>query len=478
MDANKNFVDAEYPKRYRSLIAPKEWVTFKEKRKNPKFRSRSETNRQRASGPPYPYKKGRMGYGCLEQSILTRESSSETSVPPHVLWKEARVGKDGVVKEDVQKVFEKCETLSQSISPDEGNDCRSILSRALDIPEYSGRVRGKGFGITPTSLKMKKQKAPSNRELQETLYALQAEVRKLKREKELREQASGCKATSDKGSIDCNFQPNFQPDLPEYRLTIALEKDALLPHPDDVSDGTLVGDAIGSFVAWPSSLISVDDVTPTKSKAKDKEPPRKIESVASIKEMHAKEIEDVSKGKKPETVVAKKTETKKKPTPNKFRSCFFTFLQLSDIPQGNTRLVPMEEDVFGIEHQETIGMEDFEQIFEHTQLGLGVIDTYIRFLYEKLMHPSGLRQRFAFLAPFNTNLELIISKLDEVMAYVLNRFMASINSEKLFFLPFNTGNGGHWLLVAINPIREVVYFLDSLHNPISTYEAMKELVDT
>ncbi|XP_058773175.1 uncharacterized protein LOC131647281 isoform X2 [Vicia villosa] len=170
--------------------------------------------------------------------------------------------------------------------------------------------------------------------------------------------------------------------------------------------------------------------------------------------MHAKEIEDVSKGKKPEKVVAK-TAAKKKSNPSKFRSCLLTSLELSDIPQGNTRLVPMEEDVSGIEHQETIGMEDFEQIFEHTQLGLSVIDTYIRFLYEKLMHPTGLRlrQRFAFLAPFITNLGLIISKSDEVMA-------------------------GHWLLVAINPISEVVYFLDSLHNPVSTYEAMKNLVDT
>ena len=42
-------------------------------------------------------------------------------------------------------------------------------------------------------------------------------------------------------------------------VDIALEKDVLLPHPDDVSDATLVGDAIGSFVAWPSSLISVDN---------------------------------------------------------------------------------------------------------------------------------------------------------------------------------------------------------------------------
>ena len=40
-------------------------------------------------------------------------------------------------------------------------------------------------------------------------------------------------------------------------VDIAIEMDALLPYPDDVSDATLVGDAIGSFVAWPSSLIRV-----------------------------------------------------------------------------------------------------------------------------------------------------------------------------------------------------------------------------
>src|SRR3954470_23942486 len=102
--------------------------------------------------------------------------------------------------------------------------------------------------------------------------------------------------------------------------------------------------------------------------------------------MHAKEIEDVSKGKKPEKVVAKKTAAKKKPTPNKFRSCLFTFLQLSHTPQGNTCLVPMEEDLFRIEYQETIGMDDFEQIFEHTQLGLGVIDTYIRYIRSNLFN--------------------------------------------------------------------------------------------
>lgn len=100
------------------------------------------------------------------------------------------------------------ETLSQSIVPYEDTDCRSILSRALDVPEYSDRVRGKGFGITQKSLNIKKQKTPSNKELQQTLEALKAEVLELRKERE-RDRAAGFKDTSDKDSINCNFQPTI-----------------------------------------------------------------------------------------------------------------------------------------------------------------------------------------------------------------------------------------------------------------------------
>ena len=110
------------------------------------------------------------------------------------------------------------ETLSQSLSPDEANDSRSILSRALDVREYSGRVRGKGFGITPTSLNIKKQKALSNKELEQKLEALQAEIRELRKEKE-RDSASGFKDASDKDSINCNFQPN----IPEVIIYIFMK---------------------------------------------------------------------------------------------------------------------------------------------------------------------------------------------------------------------------------------------------------------
>ena len=42
-------------------------------------------------------------------------------------------------------------------------------------------------------------------------------------------------------------------------IDIALEEGALLPIPDEVSDATLVGEAIGAFVAWSSRLVRIDD---------------------------------------------------------------------------------------------------------------------------------------------------------------------------------------------------------------------------
>ena len=70
-DADTIFVDAELPSKYGSLISQKEWDTFKFKRNTPEFKSVSETNRERASSPPYPYRKRRVGYGRLEQSMVS-----------------------------------------------------------------------------------------------------------------------------------------------------------------------------------------------------------------------------------------------------------------------------------------------------------------------------------------------------------------------------------------------------------------------
>ena len=61
----------------------------------------------------------------------------------------------------------------------------------LNVLEYSGRVRGKGFGVTPTSLGIKKKgKVHSNKEVMEELEKLKAKIYELEKDKE-RCQAKG-----------------------------------------------------------------------------------------------------------------------------------------------------------------------------------------------------------------------------------------------------------------------------------------------
>ncbi|XP_073219746.1 uncharacterized protein [Cicer arietinum] len=113
-----------------------------------------------------------MGYARLDQQ-LRKDTQADQPLGRHILWKEARVNKDGVVdNENVKKVVELCEIIEQSSENPEGNKdtCRDILGKVFNVPEYSGRVRGKGFGVTPKSFfpQEKRQKA-SNEEFESVL---------------------------------------------------------------------------------------------------------------------------------------------------------------------------------------------------------------------------------------------------------------------------------------------------------------------
>ncbi|KAI5445060.1 hypothetical protein KIW84_013352 [Lathyrus oleraceus] len=436
------------------------------------FKKVSATNRERASNPTYAYKKGRLGYARLEEKILDETKSDATSLPPHVLWKEARVGKDGTVRDDVQHIYDECETLSQSISTAEDQENRSVLSRALNVPEYPGRVRGKGHGCTPTSLyKNPRRRNPSNQEVMETLQALQAQVLQLQKDNEryrcMEKCSSQLKETSEKASINC--QNKFPEGIsscqlylssPTYRLVgkgkvhntsgdllhhrplpdghlkvsvdVVLDKDALLPIPDIVSETTFLRDAIGSFVAWPLDLIFIDDETPTKPASKDKGISRHNESVASQKEVFAQGSQQLSqkigsrqKNKRDLPVTSL---PKKGAFVPRYQISLETLVDSSDMATaGAIRLLDMEEDIFGYSCTETIGKEDLEHIFRHQELGVGVIHTYIR-------------------------------------------------TNNLYLWPYNSGC--HWLLLAIDPLKEVVYFLNSIDGEWTNYPDMKQLVDT
>ena len=73
-DDEGNFVeeDPERPNKYESFITPEEWVAFVGQRKDDNFKKVSAVNRDRASKPAYPYKKGRLGYARLQEKIVSK----------------------------------------------------------------------------------------------------------------------------------------------------------------------------------------------------------------------------------------------------------------------------------------------------------------------------------------------------------------------------------------------------------------------
>ncbi|KAI5406599.1 hypothetical protein KIW84_053078, partial [Lathyrus oleraceus] len=152
----------------------------------------------------------------------------------------------------------------------------------------------------------------------------------------------------------------------------------------------------------------------------------------------------------------------------------------SDIMDGSIRSIDFDEGVFGKAHFEIIGKEDMQQLFEHDELGIAIIHTYIWYMYDKLMRGTELCNRFNFIVVSRVNATLISKNPTSVKNDLVERFMAAGDNttRSLFFLPFNSGNGGHWVLVAMDLSRLIVYYLDSLSGDWSKYPGLKKTVDT
>ncbi|KAI5445688.1 hypothetical protein KIW84_013784 [Lathyrus oleraceus] len=285
-DEEGNFVEAERPMKYAEIISAEEWDNFVAKRRNEKFH-------------------------------LTEEKSDATSLPEHVLWKAARVGKDGVVVEAVQNVYDEC------------------------TPTRPTHKAGKGIS-------------------------------------------------------------------------------------------------------------------------------RRIESVASQKEVPGRKL------KKAGNDIPTTSGTK-----SQIMMRLEKMVEESDIMHGAIRSVDFDEGVFGFAHSEIIAKEDMQQLFEHEELGIAVIHTYIWYMYVTLMRGTELCNRFNFIAASRINTTFRTKNPTSVKNELVDRFMAAGDNTtpSLYFLPFNSGNGGHWVLLAMDLSRLMVYYLDSLSGDWSKYPSMKKTVD-
>ncbi|KAI5404589.1 hypothetical protein KIW84_051663 [Lathyrus oleraceus] len=212
-----------------------------------------------------------------------------------------------------------------------------------------------------------------------------------------------------------------------------------------------------------------DECTPTRPTHKaGKGISRRIESVASQKEVPGRKL------KKAGMDIPTTSGTK-----SQIMMRLEKMVEESDIMHGAIRSVDIDEGVFGIAHSEIIAKEDMQQLFEHEELGIAVIHTYIWYMYDTLMRGTELCNRFNFIAASRINTTFITKNPTSVKNELVDRFMAvgDNTTPSLYFLPFNSGNGGHWVLVAMDLSRLMVYYLDSLSGDWSKYPSMKKTVD-
>ncbi|CAI8609958.1 unnamed protein product [Vicia faba] len=135
------------PAKYSFCIKQDDWDKFVAQHMTAKFQKVSDENRERALNPQHPYRKSRLGCARLEADMV--EESEVGEINRSQVWKAARVNKSGVIdNENVQRVVDQCEKLTEALSEEERQDLgpTNILFEALNLPNYSGRVRTYGFG--------------------------------------------------------------------------------------------------------------------------------------------------------------------------------------------------------------------------------------------------------------------------------------------------------------------------------------------
>ncbi|CAI8598250.1 unnamed protein product [Vicia faba] len=136
------------PAKYSFCIKQDDWDKFVTQHMTAKFQKVSDENRERALNPQHPYRKSRLGCARLEADMV--EESEVGEINRSQVWKAARVNKSGVIdNENVQRVVDQCEKLTEALSEEERQDLgpTNILFEALNLPNYSGRVRTYGFGV-------------------------------------------------------------------------------------------------------------------------------------------------------------------------------------------------------------------------------------------------------------------------------------------------------------------------------------------
>ncbi|ONK78204.1 uncharacterized protein A4U43_C02F15620 [Asparagus officinalis] len=271
------------------------------------FKERSKINKERAETMEARYRKACVGYARLREQIIEqklREGEEDPVVTRLDTWKHARMNAENQVDDPCSlRILEDVVRITKELEEYELNDIKveDLLDRLIPL-EYSGRVRGCGWGVTKRSLssapelsemaKLKRQCNRLEKDMQEMKTkgfqpmvpsCSSSHMDNFDDDDDAMDSEDDLDAPDDdlpEGPIMCHLyveKPHRHVGqgilhnrpkeilhgvpLPEgyariqFEVAVESERHSTVPqHTDEVRT---VGEAVGHFISWPKKLVSL-----------------------------------------------------------------------------------------------------------------------------------------------------------------------------------------------------------------------------
>ncbi|XP_062027082.1 uncharacterized protein LOC133743232 [Rosa rugosa] len=219
-----------------------------------------------------------------------------------------------------------------------------------------------------------------------------------------------------------------------------LVHEALLPFPikDEI---VTVKDAIGTCVAWPKNLV-ITPAAEAKKKLK-----RKNQKRTTIDMLEDNEDLGNLPPNLPTAVGA---------------LCIWANHELRD---GATIYTTFDAEIFGHRRKAVVFRSDIYAMANMLELSGGCIVFFMSYLHDVLKR-SKMTEMVAFVDPDQTG-ALGCGNPTERARSLSNRFQKG-KPGQIYLVPYNSGS--HWMLSAVNPNEEIIYFMDPLKRRLITGE--------
>ncbi|XP_074569656.1 uncharacterized protein LOC141826314 [Curcuma longa] len=227
------------------------------------------------------------------------------------------------------------------------------------------------------------------------------------------------------------------------QLSVRTVESGPLPHPIP-SECEVIGDAVGTHVAWPQHLIVKHEEKPRRKMIE--QPKKKLTLSASV------------------------------PRSLRMLYCY----SMRALQEGKYISMVLEHDVFGDDYELILHLEDIVPLYQLEAISGNCIIAYIWHLYKNMMTDI-MKEKFRFMNPHSipyiaTTTRDNKGKLERLnqRASLLADRLSCASVDQLVLVPCNVGF--HWILTVIEPYKEVVYLLDSLSHRMC-YDDWKYIVE-